>query len=243
MNSKMSESASVPLLRLDIVQKCRVIRRLNRFVVRIGIQGKTHLAHINNTGRLQEFLIQGKKAFCFPTETGGTTDFRLFAIEESNLGALIDTQLQMKALEKTIEAEALPWLKGNRILRRNPRLDNSVLDYLLKDDSTEAYLEVKSAVLREGRFAMYPDCPTIRGQRHVQELTRYAQKGGRAIIVFMAALPQVTAFKPYTPGDPVLHALLREAKSKGVQVRAIGLHFNPEDSAIHLFNPDLRVDL
>ncbi|MFC2163709.1 DNA/RNA nuclease SfsA [Acidobacteriota bacterium] len=239
----MSDSKPVPLLEVDNVQICRIVKRLNRFVVSVEIKGKTCFAHINNTGRLQEFLIEGRKAYSFKTQTGGTTDCRLFAIGESGLGALIDTQLQMKAFEKMVEVEALPWLKGFRIQKRNPRLGNSVLDYHLKDGSTEIYLEVKSAVLREAHFAMYPDCPTTRGQRHVKELTQYAQKGGTTTIVFMAALPRVTAFKPYEAGDPILHDLLQEAKTKGVNIRAIGLYYNPEDSSIHLFNPDLRIDL
>lgn len=238
-----SESLSMPLLTVEHVKNCRIIQRLNRFVVKVEIKKQIHLAHINNTGRLQEFLVHGKKAYCFKTNTGGTTDFRLFAVKETGLGALIDTQLQMKAFEKMVDAEALPWLKGFRIHKRNPRLGRSLLDYLLKDGGTEIYLEVKSAVLRDGDFATYPDCPTTRGQRHVRELTRYAQGGGKAVIVFMAALPQVTAFRPYLPGDPILHELLRKAKAEGVNIRAIGLHFNPEDSAIHLFNPDLRIAL
>jgi len=242
-NSMLRDSLSTPLLTVEHAQVCRIIKRLNRFVVRVEIQGQARLAHINNTGRLQEFLIEGRKAYCFKTQTRGTTDCRLFAVKETGLGALIDTQLQMKAFEKMVDAEALLWLKGFRIQKRNPRLGNSLLDYLLKDGSTEIYLEVKSAVLREGDFATYPDCPTTRGQRHVKELTRYAQGGGKAVIVFMAALPQVTAFKPYQPGDPILHDLLREAKAEGVNIKAIGLHFNPEDSAIHLFNPDLRIAL
>ena len=234
---------STPLLTVEHVQNCRIIKRLNRFVVRVEIKGQAHLAHINNTGRLQEFLFHGKKAYCFKTNTGGTTDCRLFAVKETGLGALIDTQLQMKAFEKMVDAEALPWLKGFRIQKRNPKLGNSLLDYLLEDGSTEIYLEVKSAVLREGESAMYPDCPTTRGQRHVRELTQYTQEGGKGVIVFMAALPQVTAFKPFQRGDPMLHMLLQEAKAAGVNIRAIGLHFNPEDNAIHLFNSDLRIAL
>ena len=232
-----------PLLTVDKTQDCRIIERLNRFVVRIDIKGHSHLAHINNTGRLKEFLVRGRRAYCFKTTTGKVTDYRLFAIEEKGSGALIDTQLQMKTLATLIEAEALPWLKGYRIQRRNPRLGDSLLDFLLSKDHAEVYLEVKSAVLREGHYAMYPDCPTSRGQRHVMELTRYVQRGGQGVIAFMAALPQVTAFKPYRAGDPVFHELLRQAASKGVQVRAVGLYFNYQDRAIHLFDPDLEIVL
>ena len=239
----MNESLPVPLLTVDNVQICRIVTRLNRFVVEVEIEGQTRLAHINNTGRLQEFLIGGRKAYCYKTRAGGATDCRLFAIEESGLGALIDTQLQMKSFEKSVEAKVLPWLKGYRIQRRNPRLGHSVLDYLLTDAHTEVYLEVKSAVLREGHLAMYPDCPTIRGQRHVRELIRYAKRGGKAFITFMAALPQITAFKPHPTADPVLFELLQKAQSSGVDVRAIGLYFNPKENSIHLFNSDLRVNL
>jgi len=239
----MNDIFPAPLLTVGNVRTCRIIRRLNRFVVRVQIQGKGHLAHINNTGRLQEFLIEGRTAYCFKTERGRVTDCRLFAVEEAGLGALIDTQLQMKAFERMVEGEALPWLEGYRIQKRNPRLGESRLDYLLTNESTEIYLEVKSAVLRGGDFAMYPDCPTSRGQRHVMELTRHARKGGKAVIVFMAALPQVTGFKPHQDADPVLHELLKKAKSEGVSVKAVGLYYNPKDSSIHLFNPDLRIDL
>jgi len=94
------------IIRIDDPQECRIIERLNRFVVKVEIKGNYHPAHINNTGRLSELLVTGRQAFCFRTRHQGKTDFRLFAIEESGLGALIDTQLQMKAFEPNKGADA-----------------------------------------------------------------------------------------------------------------------------------------
>jgi sugar fermentation stimulation protein A len=199
--------------------------------------------HINNTGRLEEFLIRGRKAFCMKTEHKGKTEGRLFAIEERGLGALIDTQLQMKAFERLVDKGQIPWLKDCSIQKRNPRLGASVLDYLLEREDKTVFLEVKSAVLREGRFATYPDCPTTRGQRHVQALTEYSKNGGAATIVFMAALPEVSAFKPSKKGDPLLEEYLLDADKHGVLIKAIGLFFNPIDHHIHLCEPDLPVIL
>jgi sugar fermentation stimulation protein A len=167
----------------------------------------------------------------------------LFAVEERGLGALIDTQLQMKAFEYLVEKRQIPWLKGCSIQKRNPRLGASVLDYLLKCEKKDILLEVKSAVLREGEFAMYPDCPTTRGQRHVRELSEYAKKGGIAYIVFMAALSEVSAFKPYKKGDPLLCEYLLNARKWGVTIKAIGLYFDPRDSHVHISDPNLPVVL
>jgi len=81
------------------------------------------------------------------------------------LGALIDNQLQMKAFEKSLEANLIPWLLGCHILKRNAKLGASRIDYLLDCNGKKVYLEVKSAVLREGDYAMYPDCPSDRGRK------------------------------------------------------------------------------
>lgn len=239
----MKKKAESKILRIDNFLECKIVGRANRFVVWVEIKGNSYKAHINNTGRLEEFLIRGRKGFCLNTGKRGKTDFKLFAIEERNLGALIDTRLQMKAFEKSLEAGCLPWLAGCRLLKRNARIGASLIDYLLECESKEVYLEVKSAVLRDGDYAMYPDCPSLRGQKHIKELTDQAKKGSKAIVLFIAALPQVNAFRPNETADPKLYALLNEAKASDVDVRAIGLYFDPKDSFLHLFNPDLRINL
>ena len=105
------------------------------------------------------------------------------------------------------------------------------------------YLEVKSAVLREGGFAMYPDCPSLRGQRHVEDLIDWARGGGRATVVFMAALPGVRAFKPNRSADSRIYEHLVRAQKEGVKIMALGLFYDPMDSRVYLFSPNLKVIL
>ena len=235
------KSPDIPLLAIPNGLSCRIVERVNRFVVKIEIGGNTRRAHITNSGRLHEFLVRGREGFCFETPDAQKTAFRLFAVEQKGLGAVIDTQLQMKAFEKAQRKGLIPWLKGAGLIRRNARLGGSLLDYLFDRDGEPVYVEVKSAVLREGKFAMYPDCPTLRGQRHVGELMDWVKKGGTAFILFVAALPYVTGFKPYRSADPRLCDLLEKARDMGVQVKAVGLYFQPADSSLYLFNPDLNV--
>ncbi|HUV03037.1 MAG TPA: DNA/RNA nuclease SfsA [Desulfobacteria bacterium] len=234
------------LIRIENPQECRIIERLNRFVVLIERDGTVYRAHITNTGRLSEFMVKGQKAFCFKTQQHhqGKTDCRLFAIEERGLGALIDTWLQMKAFEEALQRNLVPWLAGCRMRKRNAVLgaSRSRIDYLLECNGKEVYLEVKSAVLRDGAYAMYPDCPTERGRKHVRELTNYARAGGSGIVVFMAALPYVRAFTPNRAADPKLSDALVAAHTSGVDVRALGLYYNPEDGWVYLFEQDLAVE-
>jgi sugar fermentation stimulation protein A len=234
-------SPEIPLLAIPNALSCRIVERINRFVVKIEIGGNARRAHITNSGRLHEFLVRGRAGFCFETPDAPKTAFRLFAVEEKGLGAVIDTQLQMKAFEAAQRKDLIPWLKGACLIRRNARLGDSLLDYLFDRCGKPVYVEVKSAVLKEGEFAMYPDCPTLRGQRHVKELMHWVKEGGTAFILFVAALPFVTGFKPCRPADPRLCDLLEKARYVGVQVKAMGLYFQPVDSSLSLYDPDLVV--
>jgi len=242
-DSALNNLSDSKVLSIENPFECSIVERINRFVVKIQVESKYSRAHINNTGRLKEFLIKSRKAFCFKKGKLVRTDCRLFAIEEQGSGALIDTQLQMKAFENSIKSGLIPWLKECTIIRRNARLGISYIDYLLECKGKEVFLEVKSAVLREGKYAMYPDCPSTRGQRHIKDLAYYVRKGGKGIILFMAALPEVEAFKPNKSADPELFNLLKEAHFSGVEIRALGLYYNPADSYVYLYNPDLKIEL
>jgi len=77
----VEELTKIKVFRIDNPLECRIIERLNRFVVTVEIKGTHHPAYINNTGRLSELLAKGRKAFCFSTQNQGKTDFRLVAID------------------------------------------------------------------------------------------------------------------------------------------------------------------
>ena len=233
----------VKILQMYNVKECIILERINKFVAKVVLDGKVQLSYVNNTGRLSKYLSRGRIGFCVFHEGKRKTRCRLFAIKEGSLAVLIDTGLQMKALEKAIALECIPWIKKCRILKRNVKLGASYIDYLLECSGRRAYLEVKSAVLRNGRYAMYPDCPSSRGRKHIRELIDHVRKGGLGIILFIAAMPRVEAFKPNNAADPEIGRLLFEAEKAGVSIRAIGMYYDPEKSSISLSKPDLPVEI
>jgi sugar fermentation stimulation protein A len=82
------------------------------------------------------------------------------------------------------------------------------------------YLEVKSVTLVEGGCALFPDAPTERGRRHVEELARRARRGVHAAVVFVIQREDAKAFSPNVPADPELARALRQARGAGVELLA-----------------------
>ncbi|WP_297552540.1 DNA/RNA nuclease SfsA [Thermococcus sp.] len=232
------------LMKLNVVP-CRFVKRLNRFVALVEVNGEIRRALLTNTGRLEEFLIPGRKAFCTP-KSRGKTDFVLIAFEDlEGKGAIVDTRTQAKAFERAVELGLVPWLKNCSIKRKEVRVGNSRLDYLFECPGGELYGEMKSAVLRggeKGEYAMYPDCPTLRGQRHVREMIELVKAGKDAIIFFIGAMPKVEKFRPYEKGDPELAKLLREAKRAGVRIEGLSISLIP-DGRVILEKPELEIEL
>ncbi|ANF21878.1 DNA/RNA nuclease SfsA [Thermococcus piezophilus] len=232
------------LLRLNVVP-CTFLKRLHRFVALVEVDGEERRAWVTNTGRLDEFMVDGRKAFCVP-KSGGKTDFILVAFEDLHgKGAVIDTRTQAKAFEKALELGLVPWLKDCRIKRKEVTVEKSRLDYLFECPGGEVYAEMKSAVLRggeSGEYAMYPDCPTLRGQKHIRELIELQKAGKRAMIFFIGAMPRVEKFRPYKEGDPEIAHLLSDAKKTGVEIHALSISLLP-DGRVVLERPSLEIEL
>jgi len=225
--------------------ECIIIDRLNRFVVKVWINGQEALAHTNNTGRLREFIRKGVLARCVEKH-GGKTQYGLMAIQDPRIMdhryALIDTREQMKAFENAVERGLIPIFRKCVILQRNPRIGESMLDYKLSCNGKEFFLEIKSAVQRKDRFtASYPDAPTMRGRRHLREIIMLIEKGIGAGVLFIAGIPETKFFTPNDDIDPSFRALLREIRRLGGLIAGISMYYNAGDESIVLENPELAI--
>ncbi len=209
------------LVRMPVVEGT-FLERVNRFTARVLIGGREELAWMNNTGRLLEFG-RGTSCECAVMPRPKKLGFRLIALD----GVLVDTRLQELAFRRAAERGLLPWLSGE--VRAAPRVAGEVFDFLIGG----RIVETKSAALRLGDFASYPDCPTERGRRHIRAL---AGLGG--LLVFTTSLRGIKGFRPCDEGDPELAALLRRLKGV-LEVRAV--QFRYSSGRVSLLNPDLPV--
>jgi len=231
------------LLKVKNYQKGVIIERANRFVARVKLKNKNILVHLNNTGRLKDFIKKGEVALFLPIENR-KLKYRLSMVkEDENIFSIIDTSLQMKCFEVALEKGYISWLKGAKILKRNFKINSSLIDYLILYKNKKYLLEVKSAVMKYKNVAMYPDCPSLRGQKHIKELIHtLSSKSLVPMILFIAGMKNVSAFSPNKNADPNIYELLKIAKRKGVKIKAIQIYFDEKQRSIILKSDKLRVN-
>ncbi|MGB9826957.1 DNA/RNA nuclease SfsA [Thermosphaera chiliense] len=228
------------VLKLEGLVKAWLRKRVNRFTVEVEVDGSPVKAHLTNTGRLQEYLVNGRKSLLARIK-GPRLSYRLIAVEDGDGYAVVDTISQQRVFESLVRDNSIPWLKDCFIVKRNYRIEGEVIDYLIECHGLQRLVELKSSVLRTvDNYASYPDCPTDRGVRQIETLARFAEKY-KPLVVFIAALPRVKGFKPFCRGDPRILEAVMNASMKGVVFKSINTYMVDESGWIVLENPDLPV--
>ena len=233
------------MYRLEDLVEGVLIKRLNRFVVEVSVNNMRELAHNTNTGRLTDFLVSGRRVLLERIGSKRSrTSYRLIGVEDpvERDFAVIDTLTQNKVFETLVNNNYLPWLRGCRVASRNPVYEDAKLDFLVECPGRRYLIETKSAVLRgERNEAMYPDCPTERGRRHIKRLIEMTRdREYEPMIVFIAAMKNTRCFKPYRDGDKIVEELVAEAIRAGVSVKALSIYMKREGHII-LDNPDVEI--
>ncbi len=234
------------LLRLEL-RKGGFVERPNRFTVKVSTPEGTVLLHNRNTGRLGELLRPGAVLYYMEGGRSGakkTSGVLVGVAVTGEEAALTDPHLQARSFEVAWERGLIEWLKGWTMIKKEVRYGGVRFDYAISSSSgTTGYLELKSAVFHDGSgYCMYPDVPSERGRRHLKVLEAIASRGIRTVIAFVAAHPLCRGFKPCASCDPAFATQLREAKEKGVEVRAVGMALRA-DGLTYLISGDLPVSL
>ncbi|MCE4617725.1 MAG: DNA/RNA nuclease SfsA [Desulfurococcales archaeon] len=243
MPEKNDRCNGVELFRIPNISACEVRRRVNRFVVEAELARDIVRVHNTNTGRLEDILFPGSTIYCAPRSNPGKTTHYVVGSTIYG-GSLINTRLQEDAFHVAVEKGVIRWLDSCRVKQRAPRVSVGRLDFLLECNGDEVFVELKSAVLRgPNGEAMYPDCPTERGRKHIQELAAMNSSGHHVLLVFIAGFPGATAFKPYKKGDPLLAEVLANAVKEGLTVRSVGvcLEVSNRTGIIRLYNDYLPI--
>uniref|UniRef100_A0A7C5TJ97 DNA/RNA nuclease SfsA n=1 Tax=Ignisphaera aggregans TaxID=334771 RepID=A0A7C5TJ97_9CREN len=231
----------LPILRLNDIILCSIIKRINRFVVRVNINNVEILAYLANTGRLSDYLVNGKIGFCIPIKASKLR-YRIIAIEDQGYAALIDTKLHETAFIESVKRNFIPWLSNCFIYGRNINVNDSIIDFSLLCNDSKVFIELKSAVLRiQNTYASYPDCPSKRGRKQLESLSKIARYV-KSYVVFVAALPNIKGFKPSCDIDPYLCSAMKTACRNNVIFKSINIFFDPKSNNIVLADSDLPID-
>ena len=109
---------------------------------------------------------------------------------------------------------------------------DSRLDFCLETEKGLHLVEVKGVTLEENGRARFPDAPTERGVKHIQELQKAAGKGLDATLFFVVQIKDIDSVSPNDDTHPAFGAALREAVSRGVSVCAYDCEVTPDSLSI-----------
>ncbi len=197
-------------------------RRPNRFQGFVEYKGEEIMAHVPNTGRLQEILLPGVTVILRKEDNPNRkTAFSLIAAYKDGNLINIDSQIPNKVVEEALENGHIPELRKYSIIKREKFYNKSRFDFLLESPLGEKfYLEVKGVTLEKEGMASFPDAPTERGTKHVNELMDAHEKGYGAGVIFVLQMENMKEFSPAYEKDPLFSTTLYKAKKQGVKVLA-----------------------
>jgi sugar fermentation stimulation protein A len=198
------------------------VRRPNRFLI-IAQAGKKEIrCHCPNPGRMAEMLFSGaklileKRPAAKPAAAGkaAKTSYTTAGIYyHGGIAPLISARIN-RAAEALLLRKIIP---GLREIRAEYTLGNSRFDFLCIDRQGNRHLvEVKSCSLIEYGVAMFPDAPSVRALKHIEELASLAEKGYRCHALFVIVHSTAAVFIPNLHTDPKFAAALsRYGKTTG----------------------------
>lgn len=198
--------------------------RPNRFIAEVEVDGILVEAHVPNTGRCKELLVPNAKVYLLPSDNPKRkTKFSLHFVLNNGVLVSLFSQQANEIVFNSIKGGKIKELQGYDVLQREKTVDNSRIDiYLGKNIDEElveeCYVEVKGVTLIKDGLAQFPDAPTERGRKHLNELINLKERGYRAVVFFLIQHPNGNKFRPNWENDPKFAEVLNEAYNKGVEI-------------------------
>jgi sugar fermentation stimulation protein A len=190
------------------------IERPNRFIVLCSLHGKKISAFLPNPGRLWELLFPGSILILKTSQRNSVkrkTGHTVIGVLHEGVPIMLDTHENNRVASWLVETGRIPGLEKFRVKKREVTCGKSRFDFLLRDERGDYYLEVKSCTLFRGKLAMFPDSPSERASRHVNELCRLAESGFRCGVLFVVHSHTPQYFLPEYHTDPDFASNLKGA--------------------------------
>jgi sugar fermentation stimulation protein A len=205
---------TVSLFRNDL--EAVFVRRPNRFLIIARAENREIPCHCPNPGRLIEFfgfrdcnipgigLILEKRA---PAPGGrAKTAYTVAGLRYRGSIVPFFSARANRAAEALILPEIIPRL---REIHPEHTLGNSRFDFLCIDrQGTSHLVEVKACSLIEYGTAMFPDAPSERALKHLEELAALSARGYRCHVLFVIVHGKPERFIPNLHTDPLFAAAL-----------------------------------
>lgn len=204
-------------------------KRPNRFIAEVDVDGNIEIAHVPNTGRCKELLVEDAIVWLKPSDNPNRkTKFSLHFVENRGHLVSIYSQEANAIVYDAIINGQIKELSDYNYHQREKTVDNSRIDIYLANEVEDfcgetslegpCFVEVKGVTLVVGHEARFPDAPTERGTKHLKELIKLKKEGIRCVVFFLVQHPLGESFRPNWENDPTFSQTLNEAYENGVEI-------------------------
>jgi sugar fermentation stimulation protein len=218
-------------MKYDNITAGRFVERPNRFIAYVDIAGRRERVHVKNTGRCRELLVPGAEVYLEKGESPGrSTAYDLVAVKKGERLVNMDSQAPNRAVHEWLEKRILfPDLVQ---VRPETRYGNSRFDFYIETTEEKIFMEVKGVTLEEDNVVSFPDAPSERAVKHVEELVRAKHDGYRAFVMFVIQMKGASYFTPNGQIHPEFADALKKAAKEGVEILAYDCRVEPDGMEI-----------
>lgn len=207
------------VMRYEKITKGKFISRPNRFKAYVELNGEEELVHVKNTGRCAELLKAGATVYVQKSaKEERKTKWDLIAVEKGQRMINMDSQIPNQVVKEWLEKENL--FENITCIRPEYTYGNSRFDLYVEAGERKIFIEVKGVTLEEDGVVRFPDAPSERAVKHVEELQKAVKDGYEAYVFFVIQMKDVRYFTPNRQTHPEFAEALAEAERNGVKILA-----------------------
>lgn len=201
----------------DNIVKGKFISRPNRFIANVEIMGKKEVVHVKNTGRCKELLTAGATVFCEKSDNPNRkTQYDLISVYKGERLINMDSQAPNKVFYEYLQSgkcyKDLTYIKGEYTY------GDSRIDFYCESEKEKFLIEVKGVTLENDGVVMFPDAPTLRGIKHIDELIKAKKNGYRTAVAFVIQMDNIKYFTPNKATHKDFADALKRAEKAGVEI-------------------------
>ena len=222
-------------MKYNEVIKAKFLSRPNRFIAYCEVDGKKETVHVKNTGRCRELLVPDATVYLSVSDNPERkTKYDLIAVEKETDRGKIMINMDSQAPNDA----AYEWLISGELfgedaeVRREVTYGNSRFDLYVEEGERRAFVEVKGVTLENDGVASFPDAPTERGIKHLQELISAKIDGYEAYILFVIQMKGIHTFTPNDETHKAFGDALRYAAESGVEILAYDCLVSPDEMTV-----------
>lgn len=209
-------------MKYEHIVRGRFLERPNRFIAYVEIDGKREKVHVKNTGRCRELLQEDAQVFLsYSDNESRSTAYDLVAVKKGDRMVNMDSQAPNAAVKEWLRVgKEHPVFGEITYVKPETTYEKSRFDFYVECGEKKIFIEVKGVTLENDGEVRFPDAPSERAVKHVEELVMAQKDGYEVYVLFVIQMKDVKFFMPNDKTDPKFAKALYEARKQGVKVLA-----------------------